>query len=146
MSQLVKRVFVLLLMITVAKVWAQNSAPLFYDAAKETTLNGTVVSVLSKPTPGMFPGAHLTLATPTGSSDISLGSFALIGDGALSVSSGQQVVITGVSKLFHGKPVFLARLVQAGGNLYAIRNAHGLPVPPKSHQRANQDAQNGEIR
>ena len=149
MSQFLRRVSVLLMLITFADGLAQNSRnspPLYYDIAQETMLTGTVTSVVSKTAPGKFPGAHLTLATPGGSSDISLGLFALMGEGALAVSQGQQVEITGVLKTFHGNPIFLARLVRVGGNVYAIRNARGLPVPPKSHLHANQEAQDGETR
>lgn len=149
MIQSMRRALIVFLLITVVRASAQssrNSAPMYYDIAQEATLSGTVTNVLGKSTPGTFPGAHLTLATPGGSYDVSLGLFALIGEGALAVSQGQQVEITGISKTFHGKTIFLARVVRVGNNVYAVRNAHGLQVPPKSHERANQEAQDGETR
>ena len=149
MSQFLRRASFLLLLIAIAHASAQNSrnsAPLFYDTTQETMLAGTVSTVSDKVDAGTLTGAHLTLSTPTGTCDVSLGPFALTGDGALPVSAGQQVEITGISKTINGIPVFFARLIQIGNSIYAVRNAHGLPVTPKSHHRANQEAQNGEIR
>ncbi len=141
---------VLLVMVTVvygqSQIASSTAAPLFYDASQETTLTGTV-AVLSKSShPGKLPGAHLTLTTPNSSIDVSLGSFAFSGKGALSLTEGQQVEVTGVLKKLNGTQVLLARLVKAGDGIYAIRNIHGLPVTPNTHERANQKAQNEETR
>ena len=149
MRQVLKITSVLLLAI-VGCSQAQNpshsAAPLFYDVAKETTLTGTVTGVFTKAAPGMLPGAHLTLTTPDNSLDVSLGAFAFVGKGSLSVTGGQQVEVTGLMKTLQGRPVFFARLLKVGNNIYAIRNAHGLPVPPNSHEHTNQEAQNEENR
>jgi len=48
------------------------------------------------------------------------------GKGALSVTPGQQVEVTGVMKTLKGKQVFVTRLVQADGHTYTIRNEHGF--------------------
>ena len=125
---------------------AKSSAPFFYDIAQETTLTGTVTDVFTKPAPGMLPGSHLILTTASSSVDISLGVFAFVGKGSLSVTGGQQIEVTGIMKTLQGRPVFLARLLKVRDNTFAIRNVHGLPVPPNSHERANQEAQNGENR
>jgi hypothetical protein len=148
MRQVWRMASVLLLAI-VGRSQAQNpshsAAPLFYDVAQETTLTGTVAGVFTKATPGMLPGSHLTLTTPDSSVDVSLGAFAFVGKGSVSVSGGQQIEVTGILKNLQGKPVFFARLLKVGDNVYTLRNAHGLPVTPNSHERANQ-AQNGETR
>jgi hypothetical protein len=146
----VLRITSVLLLTIVARGYAQTShstAPFFYDIARETTLTGAVTGLFPKAAaPGMLPGAHLTLTTPTSSIDVSLGVFAFDGKGSLSISEGQQIEVTGIMKTLHGRPVFFARLLKVGDNIFAIRNAHGLPVPPNSHERANQEAQNGENR
>lgn len=146
----VLRITSVLLLAIVGRSLAQNPshspAPLFYDVAQETTLTGTVTGIFTKATLGMLPGSHLTLTTPNSSVDVSLGAFAFVGKGSLSVSGGQQIEVTGIMKSLQGKPVFFARLLKVGDNVFAVRNAHGLPVTPSSHEHANQEAQNMETR
>jgi len=114
------------------------AGPLSYDVTQEVTLNGTVSSVLTKPSPGMIMGSHLLLATSSGPVDASLGMFAMRGKGAVSVAAGQQVEVTGVMKTINGKQVFLVRTVKAGGQVYTIRNERGFPIPPQARERASQ--------
>jgi hypothetical protein len=124
---------------------APESRPFSYDVTREVTLSGTVSSVLAKPSAGMIMGSHLLLATPYGVVDASLGIFALRGTGALSVAEGQQVEVTGVMKTIKNRQVFLARTVKAGGQIYTIRNEHGLSMSPQARERAIQKAaQKGE--
>lgn len=126
---------------------AVSSARLLdYDVSQEVTLKGTVAGVLTNPSPGMLAGSHLLLSTLTGLADISLGAFGLRGEGALSVGGGQPVEVTGVMKVFKGKPVLLARVVKVGDHVYAIRSEHGIPVTPQARERASQNVQNGETR
>jgi hypothetical protein len=128
-----------------AQTAERSVGPFSYDASKEATLNGTVLSVLAKPSPGMIMGSHLLLATLSGPVDASLGRFGLQGKGALSVAPGQQVEVTGVMKTLKDKQVFLARSVKVGDQVYTIRNEHGFPVSPQARERANgKTAQKGE--
>jgi len=120
-----------------AAVETRTAGPFSYDVTQEVTLNGTVSSVLAKPAPGMIWGSHLLLATPFGPVDASLGRFGLLGKDAVSVAAGQQIEVTGVMKTIKDKQVFLARTVKAGGQVYTIRNEHGVPVPPQSRERAS---------
>ena len=120
-----------------AQTAERAAGPFSYDASQEVTLNATVLSVLTKPSPAMVMGSHLLLATPSGPVDASLGRFGLMGKGALSVAPGQQVEVTGVMKTAKDKQVFLARTVKAGGLVYTIRNEHGFPVSPQARERAN---------
>lgn len=120
-----------------AAIETRTAGPFNYDIAKEVTLNATVSSVITKPTAGMVMGSHLLLATLSGQVDASLGRFGLAGKGAVKVSPGQQIEITGVMKTIKDKQVFLARTVKAGGQVYTIRNEHGVPVPPQARERAS---------
>jgi hypothetical protein len=113
------------------------AGPFGYDVSQEVTLNGTVSSVLAKPSRGMIMGSHLLLATPSGLVDASLGRFGLRGKGALSVTAGEQVEVTGVMKTIKDRQVFLARTVKVGDEVYTVRNKHGFPVPPQARERAN---------
>jgi hypothetical protein len=123
----------------------RTAGPLSYDVSEEVTLNGTVSSVLAKPAAGMVMGSHLLLATASGPVDASLGRFALLGKGAVSVAPGQQIEVTGVMKTIKDRQVFLARIVKAGGQVYTIRNARGFPVPPQARERASRKtARKGE--
>lgn len=125
---------------------APIATPLFYDISQEITLTGTVSRLFTRAFPGTLPGAHLTLTTPNNTVDVSLGAFAFSVSGALSLTEGQQVEVVGVLKNLHGSQVLLARMVNVGDKVFAIRNIHGLPVTPRAHERANQEAQNGETR
>ncbi len=128
-----------------APVAAKTSGPFSYDIAQEVTLNGAVSTVLTKASPGMIPGSHLLLATLSGTVDISLGTFGLRGKGALSVTAGQQVEVSGVMKTLTNKQVFLARIVKVGNQVYPIRNEYGIPISPQARERAGKKtAQNGE--
>ena len=115
-----------------------------YDASQEITLHGTVATVVTRAPSGMLAGSHLLLTTLSGPVDVSLGVFGLTGQGALSVTQGQQIETTGVIKIFRGNSVFLARTVKTGDSVYVIRNVHGIPVTPHARLRANQGSQAGE--
>jgi DNA/RNA endonuclease YhcR with UshA esterase domain len=112
----------------------------YYDITKEVTLNGTVSSVLDHPSAGMTPGAHLVLATQSGTIDASLGRWGLQGKGALSVAQGEAVEVTGVMKNLKEKQVFVTRTVKARGQVYQIRNKYGIPYSPQSRDRASEQA------
>jgi len=107
-----------------------------YDVSKEVTLTGTVSSVLHKPAPGMIWGSHLIVETVSGRLDASLGRFGLEGKGALSVTPGQQIELTGVMKTVRDKEVFEVRSVKANGQTHTMRNEHGIEVSPQARERA----------
>jgi len=114
---------------------ARASGPFGYDVSREITLNGTVSSLLAKPESGMVSGAHLVIATSSGRVDASLGRWALVGKGALSVSAGQPVAVTGMMKTIRNQQVFLARTVKVNGQVFTIRNEHGYALSPQSRER-----------
>lgn len=118
----------------------------FYDITKEVTLRGTVESVLARAPQGSLMGSHLMLETGSGRVDASLGKWGLAGKGALSVSAGQPVEVTGVMKTLKDRQeVFVVRTVKANGRYYTIRNEHGGPVSPQSRERASKKTtQKGE--
>jgi hypothetical protein len=112
----------------------------YYDITKEVTLTGTVSQVYAKPVNGMMFGSHLMLETASGLLDASLGKWGLKGKGALSVTAGNAVEVTGVMKTIKDKQVFIVRTVKADGRLYEIRNKYGVPTSPQAHERAGQTA------
>jgi len=112
----------------------------WYDVSKEVTLTGTVSSVLHQPAPGMTWGSHLMVETAFGRLDASLDRFGLEGEGALSVTPGQQIQLTGVMKTVRDKEVFVLRSVKANGKTFTMRNKHGIEVSPGARGRASQKA------
>jgi hypothetical protein len=128
-----------------AAATANSAKPFTYNISDEVTLKGTVSSVLKKSSQGMIVGSHLLVQTPSGTVDASLGRFAFLGKGALSVASGEQVQITGVMRTLKTKQVFMARIVEASGHTYTIRNKRGFPMSPQARERAIQKTtQKGE--
>src|ERR1700683_401466 len=109
-------------------VSTKTTTHLWYDMAKEITLTGTVISVVKTPARGTetLIGSHLVMQTNAGPVDASLGSYALKGKGALSVSTGDSVRVNGVMKTVRGKQVFIARVVTTNGHAYVLRNEHGI--------------------
>ena len=103
-----------------------------YDVQNETTLNGTVKNVISKPTSGMLIGAHLILTSSSGTVDAALGPFAMKGRNPVSVSPGDAVSVVGVMMTIRNKHVFMTRTVQAGGQTYTLRNQNGFPLYPSN--------------
>ena len=99
-----------------------------YEASKEVTLEGTVQSLVTKPAAGMLIGAHVMLATPSGTVDAHLGIYAMKGSNPPSVVPGERVQVVGVMTAYQHGNVFLVRTLNAGGTTYQIRNKNGIPL------------------
>ncbi|MGA7852469.1 MAG: hypothetical protein WCA15_04025 [Candidatus Acidiferrales bacterium] len=117
--------------------------PFSYEMGKEVTLSGTVAKVVKEPSAGMAVGGHLLVNTESGEVDASLGQFAFRGKGALEVSAGEYVEITGVMRTLKDGKVFVTRSVKVGHQVYVIRNEHGIAVSPQSRERASGQTTNG---
>ena len=118
----------------------------FYDASREVTVQGTVSSVLVKPNAGMIFGSHLLLQTAGGELDASLGRWALQGKGSVPLTAGQHVQVTGVVKTLMKRQVLIVRTVSLGGQVYTVRNQHGVEVSPRARQiTLQQTAQKGGV-
>ncbi len=133
-----------LLAVAVVPLTAQASGDsrLAYNMKNELKITGVVSSVMDKPERGMMFGSHLLVDTASGTLDVSLGRWALVGKGAARVGVGQQVEVTGILKTLNHRQVFLARTLNTGGKTYSVRNEHGIPVSPQARERA-QNAQKG---
>jgi hypothetical protein len=71
----------------------------------------------------------------------------LRGNGAVFVAAGEQIEVTGVMKTLKDKPLLFVRTVKVEGEVYTIRNEHGVPLSPQARERAGQKTgQNGESR
>ena len=101
-----------------------------YDVDRETTIQGTVSSVVRKPGRGLLAGDHVILDTAFGPLDAHLGIYAMRGRGALALSKGDQVKVTGVRTSVGGRDVFLVRTIRSGISVTRVRNARGFLLRP----------------
>jgi len=130
---------------------AQTSDPtkpvvhLRYDITQEITFTGAVSSVVraSARETKKEGGSHLMVQTTSGKVDANLGEFAMRGKDALTVTPGQLIQLTGVMKTVHGQQVLIARLVQANGKVYKIRNEHGFTYHPVARKNQTKSATKG---
>ena len=104
----------------------QGSGP-GYDAAHETTLNGTIQEVITEHAIGSPAGMHLLVASPEGVVDTHLGSY-LRKETKEALATGTPVRIVGAAVLLHGKEYFLARQLTVGSLVVTVRSKHGLLV------------------
>jgi hypothetical protein len=75
------------------------------------------------------------VATSSGDVDAHLGSYAMKGANAFTLTPGERVQLVGVMTTSGANQVFLVRTIQAGSQVHQIRNAHGFLLrPAKSTQ------------
>ena len=113
-----------------------------YKLADEASMVGTIVSYTenSKVPP---LGTHVLLETASGKVDVHLGDARVLHQAKLSLAKGMSVRLVGQSETVGQNPVFLARLVQVGTKVVAVRSNRGVLVTPgAAHGRAaaNNDA------
>lgn len=99
-----------------------------YDAAHETTLNGTIQQVVTKRVPGSPAGMHLLVAGPEGTVDTHVGPF-LSKQTQEALHSGAQVQIVGAMSTLRGKNYLLARELIIGGRTIKVRSERGILEP-----------------
>jgi hypothetical protein len=112
-----------------AKAVAEGRNHALYDASKEVSLQGTVASFTenSKQFP---PGAHVVVQTSSGSVDVHLGDPRLLKLNNMAISQGASVRIIGESVTTPQGTFFLARLIQQGTQVVAVRSTQGFPLTP----------------
>jgi hypothetical protein len=106
----------------------KSAIPSGYDVSKEVMLNATVLSVPSKTSHGPILGSGFMLQTAAGAIEGRLTYSALNGDGALSITAGEHVQVTGIMTTKNNTQVFVIRTIQMGGHTYTIRNERGFPL------------------
>ncbi len=102
-----------------------------YDAAHETTLNGTIREVVTKHVAGSPPGMHLLVAGPQGVVDAHVGPY-LSKQTTETLKAGAPVRIVGAVLSLHGKDYLLARELTVGGRTVKVRSERGVLVPERS--------------
>jgi hypothetical protein len=104
-----------------------KQAPGSYNIANDVSLQGTVLSFTeNSQTPPI--GAHVLLQTASGNVDVHLGDARLLHIAKLNITQGASVRFVGQMNSVGTSQIFLARLVQIGTQLVAVRSDHGLPL------------------
>ena len=116
-----------------------------YDITQEMTFTGTVSSVVSASARETKKegGSHLIVQTTSGKVDADLGEFAMRGKGALTVTPGELIQLTGVMKTVQNQQVLIARLIQANGKVYKLRNEHGFTYHPAARKNQTKSETKG---
>jgi DNA/RNA endonuclease YhcR with UshA esterase domain len=116
-----------------------------YDITQEMTFTGTVSSVVkaSAHETKKASVSRVMVQTTSGTVEADLGRYAMRGEGALSLTPGQLIQLTGVMKTVRGQQVVIARLVQANGKVYKIRNEHGFVYHPVARKNQTKSETKG---
>ena len=104
-------------------------APGAYEIAKDVSLQGTVLSFTENSQTAPI-GAHVSLQTAAGNVDVHLGDARFLHLAKLNIAPGASVRFVGQMSSVGKNQIFLARLVQVGAQVVAVRSDHGLPLSP----------------
>ena len=115
-----------------------------YNVANDSSLQGTILSYTENS--GKPPlGTHVLLQTSSGNVDVHLGDARVLHQAKMTLAQGMSVRFVGQSGTVGQNAVFLARLVQVGAKVVAVRSNHGIPLAP-SGARAQGAAKNAASR
>jgi hypothetical protein len=118
-----------------SKATAEGRNHALYDATKEVSLQGTVASFTENSR--QFPaGAHVVVQTSAGPVDVHLGDARLLKSNNMTISQGASVRIIGEPVTTPQGTFFLARLVQQGTQVVAVRSLTGIPLSAASSRAA----------
>ena len=98
-----------------------------YDPAKEVSLQGTVAK-FTENSRDLPRGAHVLVATSAGQVDVHLGDPRLLKLNKMTISEGARIRIIGEPVATNQGTFFLARLVQLGTGVVAVRSTTGMPL------------------
>lgn len=95
-----------------------------YDASRETTLVGKVISYTEQSSVPPI-GAHVSIQTASGIVDVHIGSAKLLEQKRFTLSAGDSVRITGEVMAVGESSTFAARIIENGTQSVTVRNAKG---------------------
>jgi|SRR5579859_1150943 len=104
-----------------------KTAPGAYNIANDVSLQGTVLKYTENSVAPPI-GTHVLLRTPSGNVDVHLGDAHLLHLAKLTITPGSNVRFVGQMNTEGSKQIFLARLVQVGSQVLAVRNEHGFLI------------------
>jgi len=112
---------------TQEKVQSRTTDMRAYDRARETVLEGTVTQYIASSTVPPL-GARVILQTSRGSVSVHVGSDKFLEINKLTLSSGDVIRIVGEELASGDSTMFVARIIQKGGQSLAIRSVRGFPL------------------
>jgi hypothetical protein len=118
---------------------AAKSAAGAYDIANDVSFQGTVLKYTENSQTAPI-GTHVLLQTLAGNVDVHLGDARLLHTAKLNISTGANVRFVGQMSAAGQNTVFLARLVQVGTQVVAVRSEHGLPLASTGTRAKNAQA------
>jgi hypothetical protein len=100
-----------------------------YDVNRETVVEGAVLQYTAASTVAPL-GAHVTVQTASGIVDVHLGNARLLAANHFSLAGGDSVRIVGENVPYGTGIQFLARVIQKGNQVLAVRSTRGFPLAP----------------
>jgi hypothetical protein len=98
-----------------------------YELSRETVLQGTVLNYIATSTSPPL-GAHVILQTTAGPTDIHLGTDEFLRGNNIVLAPGDTVQIVGSNISNRYGTMFIARVIQKGGQSLAVRTTKGMPL------------------
>jgi hypothetical protein len=111
------------------KAQAVPQRNLTYDPSRETVLEGKVLRYTSASSVAPL-GPHVSVQTGSSVVDVHLGSARLLEANHFSLASGDSIRIVGETIPYGTSTQFLARVIQKGNQVLAVRTRRGLPLAP----------------
>jgi len=100
-----------------------------YDVSRETVLEGKVIEYTQASRVAPL-GPHVTVQTASGVVDVHLGNARMLEANHFSLASGDSIRIVGENVAYGTGAQFLARILQKGNQILAIRSTRGFPLAP----------------
>lgn len=100
-----------------------------YHVANDVSVQGTVLKYTENSTSAPI-GTHVLLQTASGNVDVHLGDGRMLKAAKLNLTDGATVRFVGQSRSIGNSSVFLARLVQVGAQVVAVRSTRGALLSP----------------
>lgn len=109
---------------------AQAPAPSFpaYNAATETTINGTIEAVNQVNGRHGWSGTHVTLKTGSELIDVHLGPSWFLAEKKMALAKGDEIEVIGSRVKYNGAHAIIARQLKKGEQSVALRDAQGKPA------------------
>ncbi len=98
-----------------------------YDTSQEQQLQGTI-RALPYYARGPVSGRHLILNTAQGEIEVALGPQAFLDQEQIDLAPGDQITVTAAPAMVDGRRIFMAREIEKGGHVFALRNPQGVPL------------------
>lgn len=125
-----------------SKAIAEGRNHSLYDVSKEVSLQGTVAK-FTENSRDLPVGAHVLVQTSSGQVDVHLADPRLLKLNNVTISQGASIRIVGEPVTTDQGTFFLARLVQLGTQVVAVRSTTGMPLGLAGPRSSASNSQEG---